>query len=66
MSVMVLPVAVLTADEGLVALEVDIAEDGAVVRRGTDDPIDLVSLVKLIDREVEPELAQLELELLLD
>lgn len=62
-SALVLPVAVMTADEGgLVALEVDVTERG-VVLRGTDEPIDLVSLVKLIERGEPAELGQLVLEL---
>ena len=67
-SLLVLPVAVLTADEGgLIAVEVDVSDAG-VVRRDTREPIDLVSLVKLIERErggSELELEQLELELAL-
>lgn len=62
-----LPVAVMTGDEGgLVAVEVDLLEDGRVVRRGTEESIDLVALVKLIEPPLEVELAQLELDLALE
>jgi hypothetical protein len=54
MDALVLPVALLTSDvEGLPrVVPVDIAPDGAVVYRGTDVPIDLLSLVELFEDRV--------------
>lgn len=50
MDVLVLPVALLTSDVGPPrVVPVDIAPDGAVVYRGTDTPIDVVSLVELFE-----------------
>lgn len=49
MDVLVPPVALMTGDDGPRLVPVDIAEDGAVVVRGTDVPIDVVDLVEVVD-----------------
>lgn len=50
MDVLTLPVALITCDDGVARIvPVDIAPDGAVVFRGTDAPIDMVSLVELFE-----------------